>query len=136
MRELKMVSFTTKVHIILHHIGFYMSETKLSLYTADASPQESTHSGLMNTQRVHNLLSTHQIGSPGQQWRLKRSLMRHNWKNLSFDLRERQPVEVVSEVSGQPQEALEDLDRFVQEVEVEESETIETVKQVLCFKQQ
>ena len=136
MRELKMVSFTTKVHIILHHIGFYMSETKLSLYTADASPQESTHSGLMNTQRIHNLLSTHQIGSPGQQLRLKMSLMRHNWKNLSFDLRERQPV---SEDHAQPQEELEDLDRFIQEAETEaevedtETETMETVKQVPTY---
>ena len=136
MRELKMVSFTTKVHIILHHIGFYMSETKLSLYTADASPQESTHSGLMNTQRIHNLLSTHQIGSPGQQLRLKMSLMRHNWKNLSFDLRERQPV---SEDHAQPQQELEDLDRFIQEAETEaevedtETETMETVKQVPTY---
>ena len=131
MRELKLVSFTTKCHIIQHHIGYYMSETKCSLYPADCSPQESTHSGLMNTQRIHNLLSTHQIGSPGQQLRLKRSLMRHNWKNLSFDLRERESETEVLEVNGQPQEELEDLDRYVQEAEEEETETIETVKQVL-----
>ena len=45
MRDLKLMSFTTKSHIILHHISYYMSETGLSLYTADTSPQESTHSG-------------------------------------------------------------------------------------------
>ena len=32
-------------HTSLTNIGYYMSETGLSLYTADTSPQESTHSG-------------------------------------------------------------------------------------------
>ena len=108
-----------------------MRTTQENLYSADTSATESTHSGLKNLQRVHNLLSTHQIGSPGQQLRLKRSLMRHNWKNLSFDLRERESETEVLEVNGQPQEELEDLDRYVQEAEEEETETIETVKQVL-----
>ena len=57
--------------------------------------------------------------------------MRHNWKNLSFDLREGEPESEVLEVNGQPQEEPEDLDQYVQEAETEETESIETVKQVL-----
>ena len=138
MRELKLMSFTTKSHIILHHIAYYMSETGLSLYTADTSPQESTHSGFKQNQKVHNLLSMHQLGSLGQQQRLKRSMMRHNWKNLSFDLRERQSdSEDPAPLTLQPEEELEDLDTYIQgeaevtRVEETEVETFETVKQVL-----
>ena len=65
-----------------------MRTTQESLYSADTSATESTHSGLKNLQRVHNLLSTHFLGTPGQQYRLKRSLMRYNWGNLPFDMRE------------------------------------------------
>ena len=48
VRELKLVSFTVKSHIILHHFGPYMSQMKMSLYTVDTSPQESTHSAYFN----------------------------------------------------------------------------------------
>ena len=150
VRELKLVSFTTKCHIILHHIGYYMRETGQSLYTADTSPTESTHSGFKNNQVVHNLLSMHQLGSPGQQLRLKRSMMRYNWKNLSFDLREKEPkleapdLEEPHSLTLEPQEEL-DLESYILQEEadaadeageaemavVEETETIETVKQVL-----
>ena len=149
VRELKLVSFTTKCHIILHHMGYYMRETGLSLYTADTSPTESTHSGFKNNQVVHNLLSMHALGSPGQQSRLKRSMMRHNWKNLSFDLRENQPqsensdslilppeeeLDLVSYIQAE-EEAEEEADEAeVAVVEENEPETIETVKQVLHSK--
>ena len=143
MRSLKLMSFTTKSHIILSHIGYYMTKTKLSLYTADTSATESTHSGFKTSQKVHNLLSMHQLGSPGQQSRLKRSMMRHNWKNLTFDLRERQaepvdPANLSLEALGEH----EDLDQYILEeaekaeearLEDTETETIETVKQVRQF---
>ena len=122
--DLGLVNFMTKVHIIVHHMGYYMRTTQESLYSADTSATESTHSGLKNLQRVHNLLSTHFLGTPGQQYRLKRSLMRYNWGNLPFDMREARtettdqaPVEV-----GGSQEQ-EDLSNYVQEVE--EGEEVE-----------
>ena len=71
--------------------------------------------------------------------------MRHNWKNLSFDLRENQPQsEDSNSLILPPQEEL-DLDSYVQAeeeadeaeiavVEENEPETIETVKQVLRSK--
>ena len=150
VRDLKLVSFTTKCHIILHHFSYYMRETGLSLYTADTSPTESTHSGFKNNQVVHNLLSMHQLGSPGQQMRLKRSMMRYNWKNLTFDLREKEPeLEEPHSLTPQPQEEL-DLETYilqeeaddteeaevavVAEVEENETKTIETVEQVLHSK--
>ena len=115
--------------------SFCLSEETLSLYTADTRPKESTHSGFKQNQKVHNLLSMHQLGSPGQQLRLKRSMMRHNWKNLSFDFREVQSVsEDPAPLTLQPQKELEDLERYIQgqgdEAVVEETEveSIDTVK--------
>ena len=87
MRDLKLASFTTKSHIILSHIGQYMLHTGQSLYTADTSPTESAHSGFKTCQKAHNMATTHNLGSPGHQLRLKRSMMRFNWNNLPFDLR-------------------------------------------------
>ena len=52
----------------------------------------------------------HQLGSPGQQLRLKRSMMRQNWKNLSVDFQEVQSVsEDPAPLTLQPQEELEVL---------------------------
>ena len=116
--RLGLVNFTTKVHIIIHHFGYYMRTTRESLYSADTSATESTHSGLKNLQRVHNLLSTHFLGTPGQQYRLKRSLMRYNWGNLPFDMRQtstettdQAPVEEGGSVEQ------EDLSNYVQDAE-------------------
>ncbi len=127
---LGLVTFTTKVHIILHHFSYYMSETQESLYSSDTSATESTHSGLKNLQKVHNLLSTHNLGSPRQQYRLKRSLMRYNWGNLPFDMRE---GETSSEATDQapvvPQEE-EDLSIYLQDQVVEEEQAAVCDKQV------
>ena len=138
VREMKLISFTTKCHIILSHIPTYMRETQQSLYTADTSPQESTHSGFKNCQRAHNLLSTHNLGSAAQQSRLKRSMLRYNWNNLTFDLRDQQQEDPTS-LDTQPEEELENLDKYVQqgdkedepeEEHEEETETIDAVRQV------
>ena len=124
-------------HIILHHFGPYMSQTKMSLYTADTSPQESTHSSFHNCQRAHGLLTSHDLGSPTHQSRVKQSMLRYNWNNLPFDLRHRQPV---SEPEGPVHEEQvteeEDLDRYIHEEEEEENTrtseavTMESVIQV------
>lgn len=132
VKDLGLVNFTTKVHIILHHIPTYMRETGQSLYSADTSCTESTHSGLKTCQTVHNLLSTHNLGTPGQQYRLKRSIMRYNWKNIPFDLREPSPG-TTGQVPGgvEDRDEQEDLSNYVQdEVEVKDKcEECETVKQ-------
>ena len=122
--DIGLINFTTKIHIIVHHMGYYMRTTQESLYSADTSATESTHSGLKNLQRVHNLLSTHFLGTPGQQYRLKRSLMRYNWGNLPFDMREAStetPDQAPVEVGGSQEQ--EDLSNYVQEVE--EGEEVE-----------
>ena len=116
MRELKLASFTTKSHIILSHIGQYMLHTGQSLYTADTSPTESAHSGFKTCQKAHNMATTHNLGSPGHQLRLKRSMMRFNWNNLPFDLREPEtedfsPGDAAGEGEANQQE---DLDLYIQ----------------------
>ena len=118
--DLGLVNFTTKVHIIVHHMGYYMRTTQESLYSADTSATESTHSGLKNLQRVHNLLSTHFLGTPGEQYRLKRSLMRYNWGNLPFDMRE-DSTETPDQAPVEDGGAQEDLSNYIQD-QVEESE--------------
>ena len=123
VRALGLVNFTTKCHIILHHMGYYMSKTKESLYPADTSSTESTHSGLLNLQKVHNLLSTHNLGTPDQQRRLKRSVMRYNWNNIPFDLRD---ISTDSTDQGPLEEGVsqeqEDISIYVQDQEEMETE--------------
>ena len=138
VRDLKLVSFTVKCHIILHHFGPFMSQTKMSLYTADTSPQESTHSGFYNCQRAHGLLTSHDLGSPTHQSRLKRSMLRYNWNNLPFDLRHRQPVSEPEEPVHEEQVAEEeDLHRYIHEEEEENAGTSEavTMESVIQVKQ-
>ena len=136
--DLGLVNFTTKVHIIIHHMGYYMRTTKESLYSADTSATESTHSGLKNLQRVHNLLSTHFLGTPGQQYRLKRSLMRYNWGNLPFDMRQTSTEttdKAPAEDGGSHEQ--DDLSIYVQDqVEEMEEEAVsdKQVASVLSFK--
>ena len=124
VRELKLVSFTVKCHIILHHFGPYMSQMKMSLYTADTSPQESTHSAFYLCQRAHALLTAHDLGSPTHQSRLKRSMMRYNWKNLPFDLQHRKPVSEPEEDEGVHEDEEEDLDRYIHDEEGESNEEV------------
>ena len=125
--DLGLVNFTTKVHICLHHMGYYMRTTQESLYSADTSATESTHSGLMNLQRIHGLLSTHHLGTPDQQKRLKRSIMRYNWGNLPFDMRAREDTADTTDTTGQApaeddgRQEVEDLSIYVQD-QVDEAE--------------
>ena len=122
VRATGLVNFTTKVHIILHHMGYYMRTTKESLYSADTSSTESTHSGLKNLQKIHNLLSTHFLGSPRQQYRLKRSIMRFNWNNLPFDMREASTENTEAPVVGGGSQEQEDLSIYIQDEVVEDME--------------
>ena len=130
VRDMGLVNFTTKVHIIVHHLSYYMRETGQSLYSADTSCTESTHSGLKSCQTVHNLLSTHGLGTPGQQYRLKRSIMRYNWNNLPFDLRETSPLTTDQPPGAEQEQEQENLDIYLQD-QVEECGECEAVKQVL-----
>ena len=98
----------------------YISDKYQLLHVRDrAQPLHCQHQSpgehsLWQNQKVHNLLSMHQLGSPGQQLRLKRSMMRQNWKNLSFDFQEVQSVsEDPAPLTLQPQEELEDLERYI-----------------------
>ena len=129
--DLGLVNFTTKVHIIVHHMGYYMRTTQESLYPAVTSATESTHSGLKNLQRVHNLLSTHFLGTPGQQYRLKRSLMRYNWGNLPFDMTQTstETSDQAPEEDGGSQEQ-EDLSIYVQDQAEEMQEETGSESQV------
>ena len=125
--NLGLVNFTTKVHIIIHHMGYYMRTTKESLYSADTSATESSHSGLLNLQRIHGLLSTHNLGTPDQQKRLKRSLMRYNWGNLPFDMRkdtantpDQDPADAPGQSTADDDGRQEDISLY--QVEVDEME--------------
>ena len=130
VRDLGLVNFTTKVHIILHHFSYYMSKTQESLYSSDTSATESTHSGLKNLQKVHNLLSTHNLGSVRQQYRLKRSLMRYNWSNLPFDMREGETSSESTDQAPVVCQEEEDLSNYLQDEVVEEEQSAVCDKQV------
>ena len=122
VRDTGLVNFTTKVHIIVHHFSYYMRETKESLYSSDTSATESTHSGLKNLQRIHNLISTHFLGTPRQQYRLKRSIMRYNWNNLPFDMREDSSENTEAPVGAGGVQEQEDISIYIQDQVVEEGE--------------
>ena len=108
-----------------------MLATKQSLYTADTSPTESAHSGLKMCQKVHSLASTHNLGTPGQQLRLKRSVMRFNWNNLPFDLRTNSDAQEQGTGAEASNNNMEDLTMYIQGEEPEvECGVCESVKQV------
>ena len=84
---------------------------------------------LQTCQTVQNLLSTHGLGTPGQQYRLKRSIMRYNWNNLPFDLRETSPLTTDQPPGAEQEQEQENLDIYLQD-QVEECGECEAVKQV------
>ena len=99
-----------------------MRTAQESLYSADTSATESTHSGLKNLQRIHNLISTHFLGSPRQQYRLKRSIMGFNWNNLPFDMRETSTENTETPMVGGGSQEQEDLSIYIQDKVVEDME--------------
>ena len=84
---------------------------------------------LQTCQTVQNLLSTHGLGTPGQQYRLKRSIMRYNWNNLPFDLRETSPLTTDQPPGAEQEQEQENLDIYLQD-QVEECGECEAVKQL------
>ena len=84
---------------------------------------------LQTCQTVQNLLSTHGLGTPGQQYRLKRLIMRYNWNNLPFDLRETSPLTTDQPPGAEQEQEQENLDIYLQD-QVEECGECEAVKQV------
>ena len=53
----------------------------LTMYTADTSPTESTHSALVKTQMRHNLQSSHNKDTEKQLQKLTSSIKFHNYRN-------------------------------------------------------
>ena len=86
---------------------------------------------LQTCQTVHNLPSIHGLGTPGQQYRLKRSIMRYNWNNLPFkrDLRETSPLTTDQPPGAEQEQEQENLDIYLQD-QVGECGECEAVKQV------
>ena len=58
-----LVAATVKVHIAFSHVEEYMDATGKTLYTADCSPTESTHSAFAKTQHRHGFQVTHNFGT-------------------------------------------------------------------------
>ena len=79
--DLRLVSFTNKIHTCYHHIEDYMSSTGRSLYTCDTSCTESSHSRLRKVQETSNLNTRRNVGGKRHIQKLRTSLIMNNVKN-------------------------------------------------------
>ena len=79
--DLRLVSFTNKCHTCYEHIEDFMTQTGNSLYTADCSCTESSHSRLRKTQEISNLNTRRNIGGRRHIKMLRTSLVMNNIRN-------------------------------------------------------
>ena len=79
--DLRLVSFTNKIHTCYDHLEDYMSSTGRSLYMGDCSCTESSHSRLRKTQETSNLNTRRNIGGKRHIQKLRTSIIMNNVKN-------------------------------------------------------
>ena len=82
LQKRDILSFTPKIHVAKSHIPEYFRLTGHSLYTADTSPTESTHSRLRKIEECHGTRTVCNLGTDLHETRLMGGVSRQVWKNL------------------------------------------------------
>ena len=85
LKKLDFVSFTPKIHVARDHIPEFFLKTGETLYTADTSPTESTHSRLRKIEEKHGTRTVCNLGTDLHQARLTSGVTRQVWKNLPLN---------------------------------------------------
>lgn len=78
----ELVSWTPKLHVCYDHIPQYFTMTSHTLYCADSSPTESTHSRLRKVGEIHSTNTVSNLGTDNHVRRKMTETLRYNWKNM------------------------------------------------------
>ena len=68
------LSFTLKVHVILHHFSYYFSKTGKTFKDTNDEFTESAHSTLRKSEEQHNFKVIKNLGTPFHQMKSQQSL--------------------------------------------------------------
>ena len=72
------LSFTLKIHVIIHHYSHYFSQTGKTMRHTNGEFTESCHSSLRQSEEQHNFRVVKNLGTPVHQ---QKALQSHNFFN-------------------------------------------------------